>query len=130
MENLSNVRYSESIKLRIVSEIETGSIDCTGASKKYGISYTTVKQWVLKYGILKRIPKLLRVETPEEQSRVKKLEQENKKLRKALSDAMLDKDISQIQLEIFCEKMGIDYEEVKKKAEEKRLEELRRRGIL
>jgi hypothetical protein len=124
------LRYSESFKMQVVSRIECGELDCTGAAHCYSVSYGSIKSWVLKYGTLKRIPKLLRVETPKDQSKLKLLEQENKRLRKALSDAILEKDISEVQLQIFCEKMGLDYEEIKKKVDQRRLEELRKRGML
>lgn len=124
------IRYSESFKMQVVSRIESGELDCTSASHCYSVSYCVVKRWVLKYGTLKRIPKLIRVETPEDQNQLKRLKEENKRLRKALADAVLEKDLSEIQLQIFCEKTGIDYEEVKKKVEQRRLEELRKRGML
>ena len=124
------VRYSESFKMQVVSQIECGELDCTGASNSYSVSYATVKNWVLKYGTFKRIPKLIRVETPQDQNHLHQLKQENKRLRKALADAVMEKDLSEIQLQIFCEQTGINYEEVKKKVEQRRLEELRKRGML
>jgi transposase-like protein len=124
------IRYSESFKMQVVSRIENGELDCTGASHCYSVSYAVIKRWVLKYGTLKRIPKLIRVETPQDQNQLNQLKQENKRLRKALADAVLEKDLSEIQLQIFCEQTGIDYEVVKKKVEQRRLEELRKRGML
>ncbi len=124
------IRYSESFKMQVVSRVESGELDCTGASNCYSISYGTIRRWVLKYGTLKRIPKLIRVETPQDHNQLHHLKQENKRLRKALADAVLERDLSEIQLQIFCEQTGLDYEEVKKKVEQRRLEELRKRGML
>jgi hypothetical protein len=70
------------------------------------------------------------VETPQDQNKLRQLKEENKRLRKALADAVLDKDLSEIQLQIFCEQTGIDYTEVKKKVDQRRLEELHKRGML
>jgi hypothetical protein len=116
--------------MQVVSRIESGELGCTDASNCYSVSYGSVKRWVLKYGTLKRIPKLIRVETPQDRNELHRLKQENKRLRKALADAVLDKDLSEIQLQIFCEQTGLDYAEVKKKVEQRRLEELHKRGML
>lgn len=70
------------------------------------------------------------METPQDHNQLHHLKQENKRLRKALADAVLERDLSEIQLQIFCEQTGLDYEEVKKKVEQRRLEELRKRGML
>lgn len=43
--------YSQSLKLRIVLEIEQGQLSITAARKQYGIqSHATVLNWLRKYG--------------------------------------------------------------------------------
>lgn len=111
------VRYSESFKQQVLSEIEEGHCTIAEARRKYGINgMTTIQSWARKYGSFGILPKMVRVEKPNEKDRLKALEDENKKLKEALADAVLDRKIAEGTLEVICRQRGWDVEEIKKKA--------------
>jgi len=86
------IRYSIGFKRKVVHEIEEEGLSVFEASRRYGIKGgQTVKKWVIKFGKHHLLNKLMRVETMEEKDRVKQLEQENKKLKMALADSMMEK---------------------------------------
>ena len=43
-------RYSTSIKLKVIKEIEEGKYSVPEAEKVYGINNTTIYSWIKKYG--------------------------------------------------------------------------------
>lgn len=110
-------RYSESFKLHVVRELERGRYrSIAEVSRAFEIrGQHTVRDWVVRYGKNHLLKKVVRVEKPGEQSRVKRLQEENERLRTALVDAVLDK----AYFELVCEQHGIDAEAFKKKADAK-----------
>ena len=109
-------RYSESFKNQIVSEIESGLYTKTEIREKYGIQgRSTIHYWLKQRGKLGLLNKVIRVETPDEKSKLKELEQQIRSLKEALADTQLSRVIAETQLEIVCKQQGLDIEEVKKK---------------
>ena len=115
--NNSYTRYSEAFKSQVLTEIETGVITIAQARAKYGIGgMTTITKWARKSGRFGIVPKLIRVETPNERNEAKSLKEENKQLKAAIADLVLDRKIAESTLEVICEQQGWDIEEIKKKA--------------
>lgn len=86
------IRYSNSFKLMVVAEVEEGSTLAT-VRKKYDIKgAATVQSWIKEYGKHHLLNKTVRIETMNEQDRLKKLEAENKKLKIKLAETYLAKD--------------------------------------
>ena len=85
-------RYSEAFKLQVVRELEEGKhASCHAAAAVYGIGgLTTVKHWVQAYGKEHLLRKVIRVETPEERSELRKTKDRIKELERALVDAHID----------------------------------------
>lgn len=111
------IRYSESFKQQVLSEIENGEGTIQDVKRKYGIKGgDTVQKWARKYGSFGILPKQIRVEDPKEKDRVKALKEENRKLKEALADAVLDCKIAESTLEVICKQRGWDVDEIKKKA--------------
>lgn len=111
------IRYSESFKQQILSELEKGE-SITSLQSKYGIKGSmTIDRWIKKSGNLKLRSKIIRVETPNERDRIKALEAEIKTLKAAIADTVVDKIIAECTLEVICEDRGLDIEEVKKTLE-------------
>jgi len=109
-------RYSESFKSQIVSEIESGLYTKAEVKKRYGIrGSSTLQYWLKQRGKLGLLNKVVRVETPDEKSRLKELERQVRALKEALADTQLSRVIAETQLEIICKQQGLDIEEVKKK---------------
>ena len=116
MERRIIYRYSEAFKHQVLDEIQKGRYTIQEARRVYGINGAgTIQGWAKKMGKLDVIPKVIRVEKPDEKSRMKALEAENRKLKEALANAHLDKIIAEGYLEAVCDQTGLDIETVKKK---------------
>ena len=116
-----SIRYSEAFKNQVVKEVEEGNCSCEEARKKYGIKgVATVQYWMKRMGKLEALPTIIRVEKPDEKSRVKELERQIRELKNALAETQVRCVIAESQFEIVCEDQGLDPEEVKKKLDEAR----------
>lgn len=112
------IRYSESFKLQVVRELEGGRFkSLCEAGSHYGIKGSrTVKAWLIKFGKDRLMPRVVRVETANEQNELKRLRQRVRQLEGLLADKELGLVISETYLELACERAGImDVEDFKKK---------------
>ena len=111
--------YSEAFKVQLVQAIESGQFSsCLEAARHYGIKgHSNVYNWVRKYGKNHLIGKVVRVETLDERSELKRLRERVRKLEELVADKELDLAIERGFLRIACQRAGIqDVEEFKKKA--------------
>ena len=113
----SAVRYSESFKMTVVRELESGDLPFDRLRRKYGIAgQGTVQKWARKYG-RSDLGKIIRVEKPKEINERDQMKRRIKALEKALADAHLDLAIERATTRLVCERAGIvDVGEFKKKA--------------
>lgn len=117
-----SIRYSEAFKNQVIKEVEEGYCSFQEARKKYGIKgVATVQYWMKRMGKLDALPKIIRVEKPDEKSRVKELERQIRELKNALAETQVRCVIAENQFDIVCEDQGLNPEEVKKKLDEERL---------
>ena len=108
--------YSEAFKQQIIREFETGQLTFSALRRKYGINGgSTIQSWVKKYGKFGLLPKVIRVEKPNERDQILALKAEIKRLKQAIADEVLDRKIAESTLEVICEDQGLDIEAVKKK---------------
>lgn len=115
--NQTIIKYSEAFKQQIVREFESGKLNRGQLRRKYGIGGgNTVGAWIKKYGSFDSIPKVIRVEKPNEKDQILALKEEIKKLKQAIADEVLDRKIAESTLEVICEDRGWSVEDVKKKA--------------
>jgi len=113
------IRYSEAFKQEVVAEVESGRLNCSQATKRYGLSGGMVTYWLKRMGKLDALPKLIRVEKRDEKDKIEELERQIKELKNALADTQVRYLIAESQLEIVCEQQGLDAEEIKKKLKAK-----------
>lgn len=112
------IRYSESFKLQVVRDLESGRFANIGqAASHYGIKGSvTIRGWLIKFGKDRLMPRVVRVETPDEQHELKRLRQRVRQLEGLLADKELGLVISETYLELACERAGIlDVDDFKKK---------------
>ena len=112
------IKYSESFKLQVVRDLESRRFrTIKEAGSFYGIQgATTIKRWLIKFGKDRLMPRVVRVETPDEQNELKRLRQRVRQLEGLLADKELGLVISETYLELACERAGIlDVEDFKKK---------------
>ena len=70
-------------------------------------------------GKLDLLPKVIRVEKPNEKDRVRELERQIRELKESLADTQVRYLIAESRFEVVCEQQGLDPEEVKKKLKAK-----------
>jgi transposase len=115
------IRYSEAFKLHVVGEIESGRFRSQNEAREfYGLGAETVRRWLMKYGRNRLLKKVVRVETPDEKSQVKKLQQRIRDLEQALADAKLAELMERSFLEVACRDLGCDITVFKKNADTRR----------
>ena len=117
-----SLRYSEAFKNQVIKEVEEGRCTCQEARRKYGIKgVATVQYWMKRMGKLDSLPKIIRVEKPDEKARLKELERQIRELKNALAETQVRCVIAESRFEVVCEDQGLDPELVKKKQDEERL---------
>jgi transposase len=108
-------RYSESFKLKLLSELSTGKYSKRELSRIYGIASTTLNEWVRKYDRKDLMNTRVLVETKDEISRLKALQKEVEQLKELLIKKDLDKLVQDSYLEVAAENLGYkNVEELKK----------------
>lgn len=112
MEKIVIKRYSIAFKKQVVSEYEAGASQ-QELRRKYGIKGTeTIQRWIKKYSREGVRHKLMVIQKPEEQERVKELEEQVMQLEKLVAQLSLDKYMLQSSLKVAEAELGY---EVKKK---------------
>jgi transposase len=115
-------RYSKAFKLEVVKAMESGRFGSICEAKRhFGIKgATTIRRWLLAYGKNHLIPKVVRVEKPDEQSELMKLRAQVADLEQALGQTHADNLLNDAFFRLVCEKYGEDPESFKKKANTER----------
>ena len=114
------IRYSEAFKHQVIHEIEQGLRSSEEIRKAYGIKGPgTIHYWLKRMGKFESLPRIIRVEKPDEKDRIKELERQIRQLKESLADTQVDYLIAKSQFEVVCEQQGLDPEEVKKKLKAK-----------
>jgi transposase-like protein len=117
LKNRQNIRhFSESFKLKILSELTAGKYTKRELSRLYNIGYTTINDWVRKYKRQDLMNQRITVQTMDELSRIKALQKEIKKLKELLLKKDLDALVLDSYLEVAAEELGYkSVAELKKK---------------
>ena len=103
------IRYSHSFKQKVVQEIEREGLKVSEAARRYGIAgCSTVTNWLSKFGRNQYLNQIVRVEMKGEKDRLKELEEENKRLKIALADKTMQKDVLETLIEIVNEHYQTD----------------------
>lgn len=108
MEKIAIRRYSEAFKKQVVREYEAGA-SASSLREKYGIKgRSTINTWLKKYGREGSRYKLMVIQKPEEQARVKELEKRVQELERALAQVMLDKLMLESLVEVIEAEEGVE----------------------
>ena len=84
------IRYSISFRQKVVREIEEEGLTIEAAKRRYGIGGgQTIQRWMRKFGKYHLLEKIIRIESMEEKDKVKKMQDEIRKLKEALADSMM-----------------------------------------
>ena len=108
-------RYSESFKLKILSELSTGNYNKRDLGRIYGLQNSTINGWIKKYDRKDLMNTRVTVETKDEISRLKALQKEVEQLKDLLVKKDMDKLVLDSYLEAAAENLGYkNAEELKK----------------
>lgn len=114
------IRYSEAFKHQVIKEVEQGHYTIDQIRKKYDIKGScTIQEWIKRMGKLDSLPKMIRVETPDEKAKIKELERQVRQLKDSLAETQVRFLVAESRFEVVCEQQGLDPEEVKKKLQGK-----------
>ena len=111
------IRYSVAFKQQVVADLENGRFrSILAASEHYGIGGAkTIRCWLRRFGKNHLIPKVVRVEMPDEADQIRQLKKQIRQLQEALGKTQMKSVMNESFLEIACERLGVDPEEFKKK---------------
>jgi transposase len=102
-------RYSETFKIHVVAEVESGKLSLTEANRKYNIAgHTTVSKWCRKYGksTNNQAPKKGTVMAKEEHE-IMRLHNEIKILKANLEDAQMKNVVLETMVDIAEKELEI-----------------------
>jgi len=110
-------------KRRVVAELESGRLcSIQDARVRYGIGGSqTIRKWMKRLGKNHLLPKVMRVEKPEEADQLSQLRRQVRELQQALGQTQVHNILNETFLEIACKRLGVSVESFKKKADTKRL---------
>lgn len=101
-------RYSIAFKRQVVEEYEAGS-SASELGQKYGIGGgSTISGWVNQYGREGSRYKLMVIQKPEEQNRVKELEVRVQLLESALAQVQLEKHVLESVVAVADKELKVD----------------------
>jgi transposase-like protein len=99
-------RYSESFKLKILSELSIGKYSKRELSRIYGLHHSTMNEWIKKYGRKDLMNTRIMVENQDEISRIKALQKELEQLKNLLLKKDLEQLVTDSYLEVAAEELG------------------------
>jgi transposase-like protein len=102
------IRYSNFFKEKVVQDISKGQ-SISAVRRRYAIGgMNTVQRWLKQYGRTELLTTVIRVQMKTEGDKLKQLEAENKRLKLAVTDAILAKDVLETLIEIVDEHYQTD----------------------
>jgi len=99
-------RYSIAVKQEALEGISKGLYTKSETAKLYGVSPGAVAKWIKSLNRTELLNKIVRIQMPEEINRIKKLEEEKKRLESALAQAQLKIIVLESTIEVLEEKSG------------------------
>ena len=109
-------RFSESVKLKVLSELGEGKYTKRELSRIYNVGPSTITDWIHKYQRKDLLNQRVTVESMEELSRIHALQKEIVQLKELLVKKDLDHLVVDSYLEVAAKQLGFkNGEELKKK---------------
>ncbi len=100
--------FSETLKRKIVKDIEDGKGSVTGVSREYGVCIQTVYRWINKYSRHLQSSKRIVMEMKSESYNSKALEKRILELEAALGRKQMEIDLLNQMLKLGSEQLGVD----------------------
>lgn len=111
-----------SFQRKVVEELEGGRFgSLEEARTHYEIGGTsTIQTWLKLHGKNRLLPKVVRVERPDEKDRMRELRRRVEELERALGRTQAEKVLGESYLELACERLGEEVDAFKKGSAGKR----------
>lgn len=110
-------RYSESFKLKVLTEIEKGKYSKNEICRVYGIGVGSIYSWIKKYSRFELLNKQIIIQTMDEKDKIKQLEKKIAQLKELLIDKDIERITDKVYLDDAARQLGFkDSKEFKKKA--------------
>jgi transposase-like protein len=100
--------FSESLRKKIVSDLDSGKASIAAVMREYEVSHQTVYNWVNKYSRHLQSYKTIVLQMDSEGYKTKELEKRVKELEAALGRKQLEVEFLNKMIELGKEKFGID----------------------
>jgi transposase len=100
--------FSESLKKKIVGDIEKGRASVSAVSREYSVSNASVYRWLNKYSRYLQSGKKLVLQMESESYKSKELEKRIKELEAALGRKQLEVDFLNKMIEQGKKELGVD----------------------
>ena len=100
--------FSDQVRRSIVKEIELGKQTVLQIHQEYGVSQSTIYNWIYKYSRYLQKNKIMVIEEQSEASRSKDLEKRIKELEAALGRKSMEIDILNTLIDLANKDMKVD----------------------
>ena len=100
--------FSEAIKIQKVHEIESGQTKISEIVTEYEVSRTTVYRWIKKYGIMKKKPERLVVESDSDTAKLLELKKKIAELERTIGQKQILIDFKDKMIDLAEEHYKID----------------------
>lgn len=107
-------QYSSAFREAVVADVTSGQYTVREAARVHDVPYQDIYRWLKRYGGPSAQTRIVRIQMPDERSRILKLEHEKQALEKALAHAQLKIMTLEATLEVLEERTG---QRVKKKTD-------------
>lgn len=105
--------FSESLKRKIVSELEKHLVSVSDVCKEYQVSHTSVYKWIYKYSAMRKKSIKMVVESDSDVIKIKVMREHIAELERLLGQKQFEIDFLNKQMELVSEQYNVD---LKKKA--------------
>lgn len=109
-------RYSESFKLKVLKEIETGKYSKSEVLSLYDLSPGSLYSWIKKYSRFDLLNRQVKILTMSEKDKIKELEKQIRQLKELLVEKDLTNLTDKVYFQDAVRQLGFkDIEDFKKK---------------
>lgn len=102
------IRYSESFKLGVLSELSRGESTKAELRSRYNLGAETITKWIKRYNRKDLLNRVVRIEKPGEMDEQKQLRKRILELEKALAQTQLDHLKSAAYLNVAVKELGYE----------------------
>lgn len=115
-------QYSISFKRQVIADLESGRFDSIESARRhYGIGgMGTIQGWLRKYGKNHLLPKVVKVQKPDEPDQIRQLKHQVAELQRALGQTQAESLLNAEFLKIACQELDCDVDAFKKKVDTSR----------